>query len=94
VGITALGIKLSGEIYMYRPKPVGQWVERGRSIAVAELAKAITAVKSPSSGQVVETSERLAAGPEPVHRDPYAQGRIARIAAWPASDPAWHAPVF
>lgn len=86
VGITALGIKLSGEIYMCRPKPVGQWIDQGRSIAVVELAKAIVAVKSPLSGQVVETNERLAAEPELVHRDPYAQGWIARVAAsdWPA----------
>jgi len=86
VGITALGIKLSGEIYMCRPKPVGQMVEQGRSIAVVELAKAIVSVKSPLSGVVVETNDRLAVRPELVHSDPYRDGWIARIApsAWPA----------
>jgi glycine cleavage system H lipoate-binding protein len=39
VGVTALGVKLSGEFFMCRPKPVGQVLERGRSMAVAELAK-------------------------------------------------------
>lgn len=80
VGITSLGIRLAGEIYMCRPKLAGAAVEQGRSIAVVELAKAIVSVKSPVSGTVVETNPRLAAEPELVHRAPYAEGWIARIA--------------
>jgi glycine cleavage system H protein len=84
VGITALGIKLSGEIYMCRPKSVGQALEQGRSIAVVELAKAIVSVKSPLSGTVLETNAALAASPELVHLDPYERGWISRLApsAW------------
>ena len=44
VGITAMGIKLAGEIYMCRPKSAGSAVEQGRSVAVVELAKAIVSV--------------------------------------------------
>jgi glycine cleavage system H protein len=86
VGITALGIKLSGEIYMCRPKGVGQVVEQGKSIAVVELAKAIVAVKSPVSGTVVAVNEALASRPELVHTDPYGEGWIARLepSAWDA----------
>jgi len=84
VGITALGIKLSGEIYMCRPKSVGQVVEQGKSIAVVELAKAIVSVKSPLSGTVVGVNAQLATAPELVHLDPYGRGWIARLApaAW------------
>ena len=84
VGITALGIRLSGEIYMCRPKAVGQVVEQGRSVAVVELAKAIVSVKSPLSGAVVEVNAALADAPELVHHDPYGRGWIARLApsAW------------
>src|SRR5688572_21080795 len=71
VGITALGIKLSGEIYMCRPKPVGARVEQGRSIAVVELAKAIVSVKSPLGGTVVELNPLLEKQPELVHLEPY-----------------------
>lgn len=81
VGITALGIALSGEIYMCRPKPVGAAVEQGRGIAVAELAKAIVSVKSPLSGEVLAVNEELAQRPELVHRDPYGGGWIARLRA-------------
>jgi glycine cleavage system H protein len=79
VGITALGIRLSGEVYMCRAKPVGTAVEQGRSIGVVELAKSIVSVKAPLSGTVVETNAALAQRPELVHRDPYGEGWIVRL---------------
>jgi glycine cleavage system H protein len=79
VGITALGIRLSGEIYMCRPKEVGMAVEQGRAVAVVELAKAIVSVKSAVSGEVIEINPLLAQTPELVHLDPYRQGWIARL---------------
>ena len=80
VGITALGIKLSGEIYMCRAKPVGAIVEQGHAVAVVELAKAIVSVKSAVSGQVVEVNSRLDEMPELVHLDPSGEGWVARLA--------------
>ena len=81
VGITSLGIRLAGEIYMCRPKAPGTAVERGRAIAVVELAKSIVAVKSPISGQVELVNDLLSTRPELVHLDPYGQGWIARLIA-------------
>ena len=81
VGITSLGIHLAGgEIYMARPKRPGTEVAQGTSIGVVELAKAIVSVKSPVTGTVVEINERLGAAPELVHRDPYGEGWLARLA--------------
>lgn len=80
VGITALGVRASGDIYFCRPKPVGSSVERGRSVAVVELAKSIVSVKSPVGGVVVAINESLAQRPEQIHEDPYGAGWIARIA--------------
>lgn len=80
VGITALGVKLAGDLYMCRPKGVGSVVEAGRSIAVVELAKAIVSVKSPVAGEVVEVNARLAGEPQLVQHDPYGAGWLARIA--------------
>ncbi|MFT3957193.1 MAG: hypothetical protein QM722_23285 [Piscinibacter sp.] len=80
VGITALGIVQAGEIYMARPKVVGSAVEQGRSIAVVELAKSIVSVKSPVHGMVVAVNALLADTPELVHRDPYGEGWLARVA--------------
>lgn len=86
VGITAMGIKLAGEIYMCRPKSPGSMVERGRSVAVVELAKSIVSVKSPVTGEVLCVNTALADTPELVHRDSYGQGWLARLrpAAWEA----------
>lgn len=79
VGITALGIRLSGEIYMCRAKRVGTELAQGDSFAVVELSKSIVAVKSPVSGTVVEANPALADTPELVHMDPYGAGWIARL---------------
>ncbi len=86
VGITALGIRASGEIYMCRPKGVGQAVETGRSIAVVELAKSIVSVKSPLNGIVLAVNAALAQRPERVHQDPYGEGWLLRLQPtdWPA----------
>jgi glycine cleavage system H protein len=80
VGITALGIKLAGEIYMARAKGVGVPVVQGQGIAVVELAKSIVSVKSPVTGTVVAVNDLLAAYPERVHEDPYGNGWLARVA--------------
>lgn len=80
VGITAFGIhQAGGEVYMCRPRAVGQAVEQRRSVAVVEVAKAILSVKSPVRGTVVAVNEALAAQPELVHRDPYEAGWLARV---------------
>jgi glycine cleavage system H protein len=79
VGITALGIRLSGEVYMCRAKRPGTAIKQGDTLAVVELSKSIVAVKSPVTGTVVEINEALQAQPELVHRDPYGAGWIARL---------------
>jgi len=79
VGITALGIKLSGEIYMCRVKAPGEVIAQGRAVAVVELAKAIVSVKSAVTGRILETNRLLEDTPELVHRDPYGQGWLARL---------------
>lgn len=79
MGITALGVRLSGEIYMCRPKGVGIVIEQGRSMGVVELAKSIVSVKAPLSGEVVEVNPLLREEPERVHQDPYGAGWLLRI---------------
>ncbi|MDC8783727.1 glycine cleavage system protein H [Roseateles koreensis] len=80
VGITALGLKASGEIYMCRPQPVGSVLAQGRSMAVVELSKSIVSVKTPLSGRVQRVNEALAETPELVWRDPYGDGWLLELA--------------
>lgn len=79
VGITSLGIRLAGEIYMCRPKSPGSAVVQGGSVAVVELAKSIVSVKSPVGGVVVDVNPVLESRPERVHEDPYGDGWLARL---------------
>ena len=79
VGITELGIALSGEIYMCRPKRVGTAIEQAATVAVVELSKSIVAVKTPVSGTVVAVNFALEDRPFLVHQDPYGDGWIARL---------------
>lgn len=90
VGITQLGIRLSGEVYMCRAKRVGTELAQGSTVAVVELSKSVVAVKSPVSGTVVEVNEALDDRPELVHRAPYGAGWIARLqlSDWAADAPA------
>lgn len=90
VGITALGIALSGEIYMCRPKRAGTLLAQGATVAVVELAKSIVAVKTPVAGSVVAVNPALEDRPCLVHQDPYGAGWIARLqlSDWPADQSA------
>jgi len=84
VGITSLGVHLSGEIYMCRPKSPGSVIEQGKGLAVVELAKSIVSVKSPVTGTVVEVNAELVRHPQRVQQDPYGSGWLARLqlSAW------------
>jgi glycine cleavage system H protein len=86
VGITALGVQLSGEVYMARAKAPGTVVAQGQGIAVVELSKSIVSVKSPLGGTVLAVNPLLDDEPERVHRDPYGSGWLARLQPtdWPA----------
>lgn len=79
VGITSIGVHLSGEMYMCRPKSVGIDLEQGRSVAVAELAKSVVSVKSPVHGVVVQVNPLLEDKPDLPFRDPYGEGWLARV---------------
>jgi len=80
VGITALGLKVSGDIYMCRPKPVGSEVVQGRSVGVVELSKSVVSVKSPLSGIVVRVNVALEDRPELIHQSPYDAGWLVELA--------------
>jgi len=80
VGISALGLKASGEIYMCRPKSVGSELEQGRSLGVVELSKSIVSVKSPLSGVITRVNEALESRPELMHQSPYEAGWLLELA--------------
>ena len=79
VGITSFGVHLSGHFFMCRPKPAGTGIERGATLAVAELNKSVVTIKSPVGGTVVAVNPALAEEPELIEKDPYGTGWLARL---------------
>jgi len=79
VGVTSLGVRLAGDIYMCRPKAVGSDIEQGHSIAVVEIAKAIVSMKSPVRGRVTAVNTQLQEQPELLVGDPYHEGWLAQL---------------
>lgn len=79
IGITAFGVHISGSFFMCRPKPIGNEVDQGQTIAVVELNKSVVTVKSPVSGTVCATNPLLESQPEKIETDPYGEGWIATL---------------
>lgn len=86
VGISSLGVALSGNFFMCRPKAPGTELARGATLAVAEVNKSIITIKSPVAGVVLEVNPLLAEQPEILENDPYGQGWLVllRPLAWAA----------
>ena len=85
IGITALGIHLSGDIYMCRPKRVGTALQPSDSLGVVELAKSVVSFKSPIAGTVEVVNPVLEEYPERVHQHCYSQGWLVQMrpSHWP-----------
>ena len=81
IGITAFGVHISGHFFMCRPKPVGTDIDRGATLAVAELNKAVVTIKSPVSGRVLQINPLLADRPELIESDPYGQAWLVVMQA-------------
>jgi glycine cleavage system H protein len=79
VGITPVGLKLAGELYMCRVKSIGITIEAGKAVAVVELAKSVMSVCSPVGGTIVEINERAEEAPARIADDPYGRGWLARL---------------
>ena len=79
VGITALGVHLSGNFFMCRPKAVGTALEQGQTLAIAELNKTVVTIKTPVSGTVALVNPLLADTPEIIEKEPYGAGWLVEL---------------
>ena len=86
VGLTPFGLALSGEVYMFNPKPVGREIESGRAFGVIEVAKTILTVRSPFACVILATHAALEDQPGLINRDPYGSW-LVRLAARDARAP-------
>ena len=71
VGITPFGLALSGEVYLFNPKPDGREIELGRAFALIEVAKTILPVRVPFAATVVSSNPAVMQSPGLISRAPY-----------------------
>jgi len=81
VGITEHAQDLLGDMVFVELPDVGDKVETGDDIAVAESVKAASDIYAPISGEIVAVNEDLEDAPETVNNDPYGDGWLFKIRA-------------
>ncbi|AVJ56743.1 glycine cleavage system protein H [Idiomarina sp. OT37-5b] len=81
VGITEHAQDLLGDMVFVELPDVGDKVETGDDIAVAESVKAASDIYAPISGEIVAVNEDLEDAPETVNNDPYGDGWLFKIKA-------------
>jgi glycine cleavage system H protein len=68
-----------GDLVFVELPEVGRTLAAGEACAVVESVKAASDVYCPVAGTVVAVNERLAAAPELVNQQPYADGWLLRL---------------
>jgi glycine cleavage system H protein len=86
LGITWFAQDSLGELVHYEPPAEGAQVERDAAYGEVESVKAVSAVISPLSGEVVAVNEKVVGEPETVNEDPYGDGWLIRIRMSDASE--------
>jgi glycine cleavage system H protein len=79
LGITWYAQDSLGELVHYEPPEEGQPIARDASYGEVESVKAVSAVISPLSGEIVEINSKVVDAPETVNDDPYGEGWLVRI---------------
>jgi glycine cleavage system H protein len=79
LGITWFAQDALGELVHYEPPQEGQQIQKDASYGEVESVKAVSAVISPLSGEVVAVNGKVVDEPETVNADPYGDGWLVRI---------------
>lgn len=79
VGLTSYACSLAGQIVSYTPKKVGKEVAKDKSCATVESGKWVGPAKTPVTGEIVATNEKVAANPGLINADPYGEGWLVKI---------------
>ncbi len=85
LGVTWYAQDALGEVVFFSPPAVGDNVARDGDYGELESTKAVSALVSPVSGEVVEVNEALDGSESTVNDDPYGAGWLVKVRM---SDPA------
>ncbi len=79
VGLTSYACSLAGTIVSYTPKKVGKAVKKDKSCTTVESGKWVGPAKTPVTGEVTETNDKVAANPGLINEDPYGEGWLIKL---------------
>ena len=85
LGVTWYAQDALGEVVFFSPPAVGDSVARDGDYGELESTKAVSALVSPVSGEVVEVNEGLDGSESTINDDPYGAGWLVKVRM---SDPA------
>ncbi|MDH4224317.1 MAG: glycine cleavage system protein H [Deltaproteobacteria bacterium] len=79
IGLTDVAQTLAGSLIHCKLQPAGKAVKKGKSLATVESGKWVGPVKSPFTGDILETNPAAESTPTLLNKSPYKQGWIVRI---------------
>jgi glycine cleavage system H protein len=79
LGITWFAQDSLGELVHFEPPEEGADIAKDSEYGEVESVKAVSAVVSPLSGEVVAVNGKVVDEPETVNADPYGEGWLVRI---------------
>jgi glycine cleavage system H protein len=79
LGITWFAQDALGELVHFEAPEAGATVTKDEPYGEVESVKAVSAIVSPLSGEVLEVNEKAVDEPETVNEDPYGAGWLVRI---------------
>ncbi|OOC48950.1 MULTISPECIES: glycine cleavage system protein H [Thioalkalivibrio] len=79
VGLTSYACSLAGTIVSYTPKKVGKTVKKDKSCTTVESGKWVGPAKTPVTGEVTETNDKVAGNPGLINEDPYGEGWLIKL---------------
>jgi len=79
IGMTDAAQALAGIIVTATPKATGRKVKRGRSTGTVESGKWVGPIKSPVTGEIIDSNQAVVSDPKILNRDPYGAGWFVRV---------------
>jgi glycine cleavage system H protein len=79
IGITDYAQDQLGDIVYLEKKDKGKRVKQGENLTTIESVKAVSDVKTPVSGEVIESNIKVIEDASVINKDPYGEGWIAKI---------------
>jgi len=79
VGITPVYSYIAGKILKFKTKPVGTEIVINKSLGTIESLNHFGIIRSPVSGNIVETNQEIIDNPKIVNDSPFERGWIAKI---------------